>query len=59
MPEGVGLRFRKDGGLVIVNSSDSYRIDGDTYTSPNYKSADHRIDLVVEMGVGRIVILDE
>ena len=50
VPEEVGVRVQKDGGLVMVNYPGSYRVSGDTYTSPNYASAEHQIDLDIELG---------
>jgi hypothetical protein len=59
VPSDVGLRVRKDTAIVIVNFPDDYRQSDGVYTSPNYASADQRIDLQIDMAIGRIVIREQ
>jgi len=56
VPKDVGLRVQKDTALVIVQFPDDYQLEDGVYTSPNYHSADHRIDLRLDMAIGRIFI---
>ncbi len=59
VPPGVGLRVRKDTAIVIVHFPPGYRLSEGFYTSPNYASADQRIDLRIDMAIGRIVIREQ
>ena len=56
IPEGMQARIEMDTGLGNVQAPDSYQRSGDTFTSPGYQSADDRVDLVVESGLGQIVV---
>jgi hypothetical protein len=59
VPAEVGLRVRKDTAIVIVNFPEGYRLSEGAYTSPNYDNADQRIDLRIDMAIGRIVIREQ
>lgn len=56
LPQGLGAKVQVDGGLGDV------RVDGDftrrdrEYISKNYNTAEHRADIQVDGGIGRIVI---
>ncbi len=54
VPQGVALRMRVDGGLSNVIVPAGYVRDGDVYTSPGYASAENRVQLRVEGGIGQI-----
>ena len=57
VPEGVGVRVRVEGGLAPVSAPSSYeRQDGGVYTSPDYATADSRVEVEISAGVGSIVI---
>jgi hypothetical protein len=57
IPEGVAARIRTSGGLssISVDTQRFPRTDG-YYQSPNYESAENRIDMNLEMGVGSIEV---
>ncbi|MGW8249826.1 MAG: LiaF transmembrane domain-containing protein [Anaerolineales bacterium] len=59
VPRGVGVRVNPDTALVSVNVPDGYLSPGDVYESPNYDSADNRIDLSVDLAIGNVVIRQE
>ena len=55
IPSGVGLRIDMDSGLTSTNIEDLGLIDtGDYYITPNFDSADVKINLDIDMGVGKI-----
>jgi len=59
VPEGAGVRIVLDSGLVGRSLPDHYRRDGDTYTSPNYLTADTTVDVRVGLGIGSIRVVQE
>jgi hypothetical protein len=49
----------KETAIVVVNYPQEYSVEDDrTYSSPDYRSADHRIELSVDMAIGRLAIVD-
>jgi hypothetical protein len=56
VPEGMEVRVHASTGLGNTSVPSAYRREGDVYLSPGYENADNRIDLTLEIGVGRIVI---
>ena len=58
VPEGTGLRIEASTGLGDIKVPDGYQRSDHTYTSPGYGSADDRVDLRIESGIGRIVVSD-
>jgi hypothetical protein len=56
VPEGMEVRVRANAGLGNTSVPSAYRREGDVYVSPGYGNADNRIDLTLEIGLGRIVI---
>jgi hypothetical protein len=56
VPQGVAVRMQVDGGLSNVVVPAGYVRDGDVYTSPGYASAENRVLLHVEGGIGQIRI---
>lgn len=59
VPEGLGLRAEADTALVTIQTPQGYRKEGSTYISPNYGSADYRIDLRLDLAIGRVVIREQ
>jgi hypothetical protein len=57
IPQGVAARIRTSGGLssISVDTQRFPRTDG-YYQSPDYETADNRIDMNLEMGVGSIEV---
>lgn len=56
IPRGMAAKVHVQTGIGSVNWPSDYRRNGDTYTSPDYESADHRVDLQVKGGVGKVSI---
>lgn len=58
IPEGVAARIKTSGGLgTITVSQGRFPLVGEhSYQSPNYDTAENRVDLRVEGGVGTITI---
>lgn len=56
IPQGMAARIQVDKGIGGVDVRGDYRRQGDTYTSRDYDTADDRLELEVNGGVGRIVI---
>jgi hypothetical protein len=57
IPNGVAARIRARGGLASIEV-DSMRFPrtGDEYISPDYATAENRLDLDIETGVGAVTI---
>jgi hypothetical protein len=56
VPKGVGVRIKADTGFVVLQVPGGYEELDEVFTSPNYSSADHRIDLDVSLAIGNLVI---
>jgi hypothetical protein len=56
IPDGVAARVQVSRGLGAVTVRGNLERDGDMYLSPNYASAEHRVDLRVSGGVGAITV---
>lgn len=58
IPEGVAARVRAKGGLASnnVNTARFPRTGNQLYASPDYETAENRVDLVVETGVGSVEV---
>jgi hypothetical protein len=56
VPENVAARIEVERGLGALKVRGDFEVDEDVYTSPNYATAEHRIDLRVQGGVGTITI---
>jgi hypothetical protein len=54
VPAGLPVRVHSSTGLGTVSVPSSYQRDGDTYVSPGYLSAENRVELWVENGIGLI-----
>jgi hypothetical protein len=59
IPRGIGVRVNPDTALVSLDIPDNYLSSGGVYESPNYDSADNRIDLSVDLAIGNVVIRQE
>ncbi len=57
IPAGVPARIRTEGGLSDI-SVDGARFPyvGDMYASPDFDTAAHRVDLMIRMGLGSVVV---
>ena len=57
IPENVGVSIKMDGGLNNTNLKRlNWNKNGNYFESPNYKSAQSRIDFNVNMGVGNFMV---
>lgn len=55
--EGMAARIQVDAGIGGVDVQGNYRRpDDDTYISPDYDSAENRVDLEVDGGVGQVKV---
>jgi hypothetical protein len=53
IPKGVASRITLKRGLGEVTVTGTFKQDGDTYVSPAYETAEQRVDLTIQGGVGR------
>ena len=56
VPEETAVRVQAKAGLGHTSVPSTYHQDGDAFVSPGYDGSEDRIDLVIESGVGRILI---
>jgi hypothetical protein len=58
IPEGVAARVRATGGLMsaLVDTHRFPRTDSGLYQSPNYETAESRVDLQIETGLGVVTV---
>ncbi|ADI14908.1 LiaF domain-containing protein [Truepera radiovictrix] len=56
IPEGVAVRLEVSRGIGAVSVRGDFVRDGDLYRSPDYDTAEHRVDLRVRGGVGAITV---
>jgi hypothetical protein len=56
IPDSLAARIRASAGIGSVNVEGDFTRDGKTYLSPNYESAENKVDLNVDGGVGAITI---
>jgi hypothetical protein len=55
VPEGVAARIRTSGGLSSTTVDQArFPRRGNVYESPDYETAEHRVDVRLDMGVGSI-----
>lgn len=58
IPSTVGVKINMDGALNNTNLKDlNWNRRGNNYVSPNYDSAESRIDMDVDMGVGKFTVI--
>jgi hypothetical protein len=56
IPSGMAARIRVDTGLSVHDLPESYQQRDDVYTSPDYASADDRVDLEVGQAIGKVTV---
>jgi hypothetical protein len=56
IPDSLAARIRASAGIGSVNVEGDFTRDDKTYLSPNYASAEHKVDLKVDGGIGAITI---
>jgi len=56
IPAGLAARIRVDTGIAASDLPAGYQQRGDVYTSPDYASADDRVDLEVGQAIGKLTI---
>ena len=58
VPQGVAARIHVRSGLIGLKvDQNRFPHNGTAYESPNYLSADNKVEIVVEAGAGSIEIL--
>ena len=57
VPDGVAARIRAKGGMAEINvNRDRFPRSGDNYQSPDYDSAEHKVEIDAETGMGSLRI---
>lgn len=56
IPVGMAARIKVDTGLGGIQVTGNYQRQGDVYLSPGYDTAENRVDLDVDGGMGKITI---
>ena len=56
IPREMEARIHLDTGLVASQLPQDYRCEDDVCTSPGYASADNRVDLEIDTGVGNVSV---
>ncbi len=56
VPKGVAARIRTEGGLGDISIRGTFDHSGNTYTSPGFSSAENRVDLRIQGGIGRVIV---
>jgi predicted membrane protein len=56
VPEGAGVRIQLDRALSAIRFPAGYVRVGNVYTSPNYETAEYKIDLTVGAAIGVITV---
>ncbi len=54
IPEGMGARIDASGGLAPISASPEFERRGNLYYTPDYDSAESRLDMQIDMGVGAL-----
>jgi hypothetical protein len=56
IPDTIAARIRADAGIGSVNVQGDYLRDGEEYISPDYETAEHKVELDIDGGVGSITV---
>lgn len=56
IPSGVGARVKAGAALAGRSFPSGYHREGDYYVSPNYSTAQHRVDLDANLAIGNLVV---
>ena len=56
IPVGMAARIKVDTGLGGVQVTGNYQRQGDAYLSPGYDTAENRVGLAVDGGMGKITV---
>lgn len=59
VPEDAGVRLNADTALVSLSVPDEYQRVADSYESPNFNTADNKINLSVNMAIGNVVLREK
>jgi predicted membrane protein len=59
VPENVGVRINSGTALAALSVPDGYERNGNVYTSPNYSSADDKVDLQLDLAIGSVVVKEQ
>lgn len=57
VPEGVATRITRESGLASFDiDTGRFPRDGNVYESPDYDTAEHRVDLVIQVGASSVTV---
>jgi hypothetical protein len=56
IPDAIAAHIQADAGIGNVNVQGDYLHEGDEYLSPGYDTAEHRVELEIDGGVGSITV---
>jgi hypothetical protein len=56
IPEGMAARVQVDQGIGNVSVDSRFTREGDSYVTRDWKSAEDRVDLEIEVGVGQVTV---
>lgn len=56
VPPGAGVRIQSGTALAAFSAPPGYEQSGNVYTSPNYSTAEERIDLELSLAIGSVVV---
>lgn len=56
IPKSIGVKVFSDSGLTSVDVPNYFSKSDDVYTSDNYETADHQIDIKLDIGIGSFEI---
>lgn len=56
LPSSMAARIRVDAGLTQVDVPTGFIQEGDVYTSPGFDTAEDRVEIEIDGGIGRIVV---
>jgi hypothetical protein len=59
VPEGLGVRITSGTALAAFSAPEAYEHSGAVYTSPNYASAEERVELELDLAVGSVVVKEK
>jgi hypothetical protein len=57
IPQGVAARIHARGGLVSISVDAAYPRQGEVYVSPDYETAENRVEVEVNGGIGSIRVV--
>lgn len=56
IPRSLAVRVTTGRGLVLINFPDEFILKDGFYYSPNYATSDHRVNVLLEQGIGSLTL---